>query len=214
MSIPDDALETNAPVPYAELQDRVRDGDIVLCQGRDPFSRLIRWSTRSPWSHVGLVFRIDSLKRVIVVEAVEKIGVRAVSLVDFLSRDSEGTSPYPGKILLARHDLLSGADGDKASVHALAAFAFDRLGCRFAPGEIGKIALRIAHARLFGDRRTPRMLLPDDEFICSEFVAAAYDKAGLRIPWDGLGFVAPCDIAKDPRLQPVAQADVTHPPAP
>jgi len=214
MSIPDDALQTCAPLAYPAFRDRVRDGDILLCQGRDPFSRLIRWSTKSPWSHVGLVFRIDSLDRLIVVEAVEKIGVRAVSLVDFLSRDSEGTSPYPGKILLARHDQLAGADGDRAAVRALAAFAFDHLGCRFAPGEIGKIALRIAHARLFGGRRTPRPLLPDDEFICSEFVAAAYDSAGLKIPWDGLGFVAPCDIAEDPRLAPVAQADVTRPPAP
>ena len=44
--------------------------------------------------------------------------------------------------------------------------------------------------------------------------AGAYAEAGLKIPWDGLGFVAPCDIANDPHLQPVAQANVTHPPRP
>lgn len=212
MSVPDTALETYAPIPYPRFRAEVRDGDIVLCQGRDPFSRLIQWSTKSPWSHTGLVFRIDSLDREIVIEAVEKIGVRAVSLEDFLSRDSEGTSPYPGKILLARHDQLG--DANSRAVRSVAKFAFEHLGCKFAPAEIAKIALRIVDARVFGNRRTPKLLLTEDEFMCSEFVAAAYERAALKIPWDGLGFVAPCDIADDPHLHPVAQADVDHPPRP
>ena len=213
MSIPDNVFAAFPPIPYASFRDQVRNGDIVLCQGREPFSRLIQWATESPWSHAGLVFRLDEVDQVIVVEAVEKIGVRAVALSEFLSRNSEGVSPFPGKILLARHDQLK-AEADPHAVRELAKFAFDHLGDRFASGDILKIALRIAHARLFGSDRTPKMLLPDGEFICSEFVAGAYAEAGLKIPWDGLGFVAPCDIANDPHLQPVAQADVAHPPRP
>src|ERR1700742_5082192 len=34
MAIPQDALETLAPAPYAEVRKTLRDGDIVLCQGR------------------------------------------------------------------------------------------------------------------------------------------------------------------------------------
>jgi hypothetical protein len=211
MSIPDDILEAMTPVPYAQLRDSLRDGDVVLCQGHDPFSRLIQWSTRSPWSHVGLVFRVDSLDRVIVIEAVEKIGVRAVALSDFVSRDSEGKHRYPGKILFVRHQALKG-DVSDPRVLELARFAFGRLGCKFAPREIAKIAMRILDARVFGNRKTPRALITDDEFICSEFVAGAYAKADLAIPWDGLGFVAPSDIAEDPALYPIAQADVAHPP--
>jgi hypothetical protein len=211
MTIPNNALQSTTPTPYAKLRETLRDGDIVLCQGRDPFSRLIQWSTKSPWSHVGMVFRVDSLDRVIVVEAVEKIGVRAVSLSDFLSRDSAGTHPYPGKILFARHQALAGDVADPR-VRKLADFAFEKLGCKFAPGEILKIAMRIIDARLFGNRKTPKFLISDDEFICSEFVAGAFAKAGLPIPWDGLGFIAPNDIADDPNMQLVAQADVAHPP--
>jgi hypothetical protein len=211
MTIQANVLETMTPVPYAQLRDSLRDGDIVLCQGRDPFSRLIQWSTKSVWSHVGMVFRVDSLEQVIVIEAVEKIGVRAVALSDFLSRDSAGTHPYPGKILFVRHDKLKGDVTDPRVVE-MAKFAFDKLGCKFAPGEIGKIAMRIIDARLFGNRKTPKVLVSDDEFICSEFVAGAYHKAGLTIPWDGLGFVAPSDIAEDENLYPVAQADVANPP--
>jgi hypothetical protein len=211
MTIQSDVLETLPPIPYAQLRDSLRDGDIVLCQGRDPFSRLIQWSTKSCWSHVGMVFRVDSLEQVIVIEAVEKIGVRAVALSDFVSRDSGGTHPYPGKILFVRHKKLKGDVTDPRVVE-MAKFAFGKLGCKFAPGEIAKIAMRIADARLFGNRKTPKALLSDDEFICSEFVAGAYHKAGLTIPWDGLGFVAPSDIANDESLYPIAQADVAHPP--
>lgn len=213
MSVPNDALETHPPIAYPQFRDLIQDGDVVLCQGNDAFSRLIQWSTKSPWSHVAMAFRVDSLDRVIVIESVEKIGVRAVSLSDFLSRDLEGTSPYPGRILLARHSQISGDVGDPHA-RELASFAFGHLGAKFAPRTIAKIALRIADARLFGNRRTPKMFLPHDEFICSEFVAAAYDRANLKIPWDGLGFIAPCDIADDEHLSAVAQADVTHPPRP
>ena len=41
MSISADVLETTAPTAYAQLRATLRDGDIVLCQGRDPFSKLI-----------------------------------------------------------------------------------------------------------------------------------------------------------------------------
>jgi hypothetical protein len=97
----------------------------------------------------------------------------------------------------------------------MARFAFDHLGCRFAPNEIVKIALRIITARLFGaQRRTLPMLLPDDEFICSEFVAKAFEAAKVRIPWDGLGFIAPSDFAIDPDVVAIAQVDVSKPPHP
>lgn len=211
MTVPNDALERFPPRPYAEVRHQVQDGDLFLCQGKDPFSRLIQWSTGSPWSHVAMAFRIESLGRVIVMESVQEIGVRAVALSDFCSRDSRGHSPYPGKILLARHRRVA---GEAARVHPMAGFGFDHLGARFAPNEITKIGLRIFAARLMGRRKTPRMLLPSDEFICSEFIAKAYDAAKLPIPWDGLGFIAPCDFAQDPDVEPIAQVDVTQPPRP
>jgi len=211
MTISNDVLQRFPPRPYAEVRGLVRSGDIMLCQGGDAFSKLIRWSTKSPWSHIAMAFRIEPLDRVVVIEAVEKIGVRCVALSEFVSRDSEGASPYPGKILVARHSDLGHGDGDPG-LGAVAKFAFDHLGCRFASGEIAKIALRIASARLAGARRTPKFLLRDDEFICSEFVAKAYEQAGLRVPWDGLGFIAPADFANDPKLSAIAQVDVSQPP--
>ena len=74
MTIPDDALETFKPRLYAQVRKLVRDGDLFLCQGRDPFSRLIQWSTKSPWSHIAIAFRVPDLDRVMVIEAVQSIG--------------------------------------------------------------------------------------------------------------------------------------------
>ena len=210
MSVAEHAIETLHPQPYAEVRKQVRDGDILLCQGFDPFSKLIRWPTKSPWSHIAMAFRVDSLDKVVVVEAVEKIGVRSVALSEFCSRDSEGTTPYPGKILLARHPAFA----DDERVKKMAKCAFDHLGSRFAAGEIFKIGLRIAEARLFGGHAMPKMLIPDDEFICSEFVAKAFDAAGVTIPWDGLGFIAPSDFANAPEVEAIAQVDVSKPPRP
>jgi len=213
MTISDDVLKTFKPIPYPSLRKLVKDGDLFLCQGSDPFSKLIRWSTKSPWSHIAIAFRIDSLDQVIVVESVQNIGVRAVALSEFCSRDSTGKSPYPGKILLARHSAY-GSQANDPKVLKMAKFAFDHLGDKFAPAEITKIGLRIFMARLMGARHTPKMLLPDNEFICSEFVAKAFDAAKVTIPWDGLGFIAPSDFAEDPEVEAIAQLDVSKPPHP
>jgi hypothetical protein len=211
MSIPDDVLRTLKPQPYAVVRKLVQDGDLFLCQGRDPFSKLIQWSTKSPWSHIAIAFRIETLDRVIVIESVEKIGVRAVALSEFCSRDSEGTSPYPGKIVLARHKAF----GAMTKIKPMAKFAFDHLGCRFAPGEIAKIGFRIAEAKFRGEHhQMPEILIPHDEFICSEFVAAAFKAAKVAVPWDGLGFIAPSDFADDPKIEAIAQVDVSKPPHP
>ena len=50
--------------------------------------------------------------------------------------------------------------------------------------------------------------------ICSEFVAKAFDAAGVTIPWDGLGFIAPSDFANAPEVEAIAQVDVSKPPRP
>jgi hypothetical protein len=201
MPIAPDVLTTLTPQPYAAIRDEVRDGDVLLCSATDFFSRLIRWATKSPWSHVAIAFRMPEIDRVMVLECVEKLGVRAVPLSDFIARTSSGAEPYPGKILLARHRGMS-AKSRARPMKKMAEFAFDRLGERFSQAETLKIALRIAVGRF--ERRMPRTLGAKDEFICSEYVARCFKAIGIEVPWDGLGFVAPADFACDPRIDAVA----------
>jgi hypothetical protein len=200
--VPKDALERMPPQAHEDLMATIRTGDIFLCSGKDPFSRLIQYATCSPWSHVAMALRLGDVDEPIVLEAVQKIGVRAVRLNTFLSQASDGTKPYPGRILLARHHGLQ-ALADEARMRRMTQFAIGRMGAPFAGGEMVKIALRIVMGRF--DMPTPRILLPKDEFICSEYVARCFHAAGVDIPWDGLGFIAPSDFAADPSVEALAQ---------
>jgi hypothetical protein len=205
MTISDDALTHLPPESFAAISPRVRDGDLLLCAGNDPFSRLIGWSTESPWTHVALAFRWPGLGRIMVFEAVQQIGVRVVPLSRFIGQSSSGQRPYPGRIILARHADYAdcGGKAGSAATKRLATFAVDRLGDPFDAGEIARIALRIVMGRFH--RKMPRMLGPKREFICSEYVAKCFDRIGVKIEWDGLGFISPADFARDPKVKALAR---------
>ena len=205
MAIEDTVLRTLKPEPLEAVARRVRDGDILLCSGNDPFSRLIGWSTQSPWTHVALAYRWPDVGRIMVFEAVQQLGVRTVPLGKFIAQSSTGKKPYPGKIILARHDDYANMGGKPggAPLKRLADFAVDRFGQPFAGGEILKIALRICVGTL--NRKMPKMLGPKDEYICSEYAAKCFAAVGIDIEWDGLGFIAPADFANDPKVRALAR---------
>jgi hypothetical protein len=203
MAIPDDVLTTLKPQPLSALEPQVRDGDILLCAAHDPFSRLIAWATKAPWTHVAIAYRWPELGRVMAFESVQKLGVRAVPLDKFISQTSDGTTPYPGDIVLARHEGWGEKGPDEKSLKRFADFAVDQFGDPFAAVEILKIGLRIMLSRFV--RKLPKFMNPDNEYICSEYAAKCFQKAGIKIKWDGLGFIAPADFAADPHVKAVAR---------
>ena len=182
-----------------EIAPKIKNGDLLLCSATDPFSRLIGWSTKSPWTHVGFAWRWPQIGKTLAMECVQHIGVHAVGIERFISQTSSGTHPYPGDIILARHDDLAAID----DLTPLADDAIDLMGDRFSPGEIIKIATRITVGRL--DRHMPKRLKSKDEFICSEYVDHCYRRVGVKFKWDGRGFIAPADIANDPKVHAVAR---------
>ena len=202
MTISDTALSELPPQPYASIRGQIRDGDLLLCSATDMGSRMIRWATQSRWSHVAIAFWMIEIDRVLVLECVKRMGVRAVPLSDFTSRTSSGIHPYPGRILLARHQDVPFNAG-QSTMREMSKFAFNRLGAKFSNLETAKIVLRILLGRF--DRKMPAPLAADDEYICSEYVAKCYEHIGLPITWDGRGFIAPGDIAIDPRIVAIAQ---------
>jgi undecaprenyl-diphosphatase len=139
--------------------------------------------------------------RVLVLECVQRMGVRAVPLSDFVARTSSGVRPYPGRIVQARHQDLP---------RARASRAWPIWRSSPSPGwatnspkwETVKIGLRIALGRL--NAAMPSLLVADDEYTCSEYIAKCYESIGLAIAWNGQGFITPADIAKDPRIAAVA----------
>jgi hypothetical protein len=133
---------------------------------------------------------------------VQHLGVRTVALKRFISESSSGVKPYPGKIILARHEDYAGERGETA-MRRLADVAVDRCGDRFAPGEVLRIAARICLGRT--STRTPKFLARKHEFICSEYAASCLQAVGVEIQWDGRGFIAPADFAADPGVRAIAQ---------
>ena len=200
MSIPDDALRTLPALDAADIEAQICDGDLLLCSGEHAFSRLIRWATKSPWSHIAMAMRADAIGRVMVLESVEKIGVRTVPFRTFAFGD-EGMRPYPGQIVLARHATVAAAPREQ--IRQLADFAVDQLGDPFDPVEVLRIAARITLGKL--DQKTPALFKRRGEYICSEYLAACLDQIDVHPPWDGRGFIAPCDFAADPDVSAIAQ---------
>jgi hypothetical protein len=196
----DPRVLTDMPAqPLEAISPIMRNGDLLLCSANDPFSRLIGWSTKSPWTHVGFAWRWPEVGRVLALECVQHIGVHAVGMERFISQTSSGTRPYPGKIVLARHDAVAGL----SDIRPLVDDAIDLMGDPFSPGEIVKIATRIAFGRF--DRHMPEPLKANDEFICSEYIDRCFRRVGVQFRWNGRGFISPADIANDEHVHAVAR---------
>ena len=188
---------------YREIREHVRTGDLLLCAGNSGLSRMIQRATRSPWSHVALVLRVESIDRVLVVESVESVGVRAVPLTHYVGDAVTGRPGYDGELLIARHRGV--ARLDDAHLRQVLRIATDLLGREYDTREILRIAGRI----LAGQRRgetledAPTPLRRDDAYICSEFVWECLRAAEIEIAHDSRGFIAPCDFLADPSVEPL-----------
>jgi len=209
MAIDNDVLTKMKPEPLSAIAGRIRDGDILLCSATDPFSRLISWATKSPWTHVALAYRWPELSRIMAFESVQTIGVHAVTLDRFISQTSTGQHPYPGKIILARHAGYAdkGGKGGGVAMRRLADFAVDRFGDKFDGLEILRIAARICFGRT--GRTMPDFLGPKEAFICSEYAAKCFETVGIEIEWDQRGFIAPATFASDPHVKAIARFETT-----
>lgn len=203
MTVPNDIFSTAQSQTYAALRPAIRSGDIVLFSGPEVFSRVIQWATDSPWSHVGFIFRLDSIDRVMVLESLTSAGSCTVPLSALVNGTGPHQKPYNGKLLIARHAGFA-ALANPTTLRAMSEFAVDRFGAPYSAVEITKIALRIILGK-FNVRLAP-MLQPDDEYICSEYAAACFERIGITVPWDGLGFIAPSDFAADPSISAVGVA--------
>ena len=190
-------------VNYKQFHKNIQSGDILLCSGSGWFSKVIQKATKSVWSHVGFVMRLDNLDRVMVLESVEPLGVRTVPLSKYLTDyDSDG-NPYPGGFVIARHRDFANKATD-AKLRRFGQFAVDLFGYPYDKDEIAKIALRITTSFLSFTSDEKKKLERDREYICSEYAWECYRRIGITINYDKRGFVAPADFAKAKEINLVA----------
>ena len=62
--------------PYSEVRDKLETGDLVFCSGKYAISGIIRYFSKSMFSHVGIIYRDTNLDRVLILEAEIIYGVR------------------------------------------------------------------------------------------------------------------------------------------
>jgi hypothetical protein len=179
-------IEALPVLAYRELRPKLRSGDLFFTSGDYLASQLIRRFTESPWSHVGIVFRVDAIERVLLLESVEDMGVRFAPLSKYLS-DYAGGKPYQGRAVIARCRGI-----DRKAVEKVATFGTDQLTRAYDREEIMNIAARIA----LGKPRPKR----DQAYICSELVHECFARAGRAFAYDARGFISPENIWRDPRV--------------
>ena len=200
MSLGINEFPSTPVTPYETFRSKVKDGDVLICSGTGIFSAMIQQATRSVWSHVGFVLRIASIDRIMLLESLEPEGVRTVRLSKYLENYANNNKPYPGGLAIIRHKQFHTAV-DKKGLGELAQFAVDRFGYAYDKRQIAKIAARILASRVPFTPRQRRKIAVTDEYICSEYTARCYAAAGITIPWNRKGFIAPSDFAADPNFE-------------
>ena len=196
MSVTTEEFGQLTPVAYASARSDLQTGDILLFHSSGLGSRTIEYFTHSLWCHAAFVLVLKDIDRVFIMESVDKIGVRMMPLSIKINGIPDHPDPYPGKLLLARHHDFPADDGKR--VGEMTKVALDRLGYPYSTKELARIAERIA-ARLVGTF-IPGKLQESDAYICSEYVAMCYQAMGIMIAPNKDGFLAPGDIAEDPKV--------------
>ncbi len=178
--------------PYAQVRAEIRSGDLAFCSGSYVFSKFIQGFTGSVWSHVGLIYRDEHLRRVFLLESEVGIGVRLVPMSKYL-RDYHGRRrPYRGQMVIARVNPSLGGDQVRNAV----SYGMDLLTRPYDNFEILRIAARIA----FRIGRRTR----DRKFICSELVDECFRAAGVTFRRRD-NFISPDDIWRDPMVSMIGR---------
>lgn len=151
----------------------------MLCfRGRGPLGWLIRAITRSDYSHIGLAYPFEG--RVYCLEAVGA-GVRLVLMGELVAR-------YRGGI-----DYFEVA-ADEATRRSAISWSFTQLGKLYDT----KGLLHFGWTLLTGNSERARR---DDQWFCSELVAAAFAQAGLQLVEQAASYTTPSDLVRAEQLR-------------
>lgn len=178
---------------YADLRSQLRTGDLLFASGKYAVSNLVRNFTHSLWCHVAMVLQLPAIERVLLLESVERIGVRVIPLSKYLDDYDDAGKPYDGAIVLAR---VAGITAEIAK--KLAQFGADELGRPYNQEEIAALADP-------GAFPIGKVSQRDRTYVCSELVQACFRHAGFEFRNDDKGFISPENIWTDERVSLLAR---------
>ncbi|MAE81440.1 MAG: hypothetical protein CMB80_01800 [Flammeovirgaceae bacterium] len=175
---------------YSEIRSQLKTGDIVLFSGKGRISNIIKWFTKSPWSHVGMVIKSKEWDTLLLWESTTlsklkdistgkaRQGVQLVPL-------SERIKTYEGSIGIRK---VKGRGGfNQQGLIELRAEVKGR------PYEESKIELlKSAYDGPLGQNEEDLSSL-----FCSELVAEAYQRMGLLTETTPSNEFTPADFGGD-----------------
>ena len=184
-------------VKYEDIKDEIKSGDVLFTAGDSILSKLIRWLTGSPWSHVGFVMRHDFIDRNMVFESVDSKGVRIITLKSYMEDFECSGKPYKGAVALARLDDF---EATAKELNDLGSFGADLMGSNYDWLELVRIGYRILWYKL--TKSAYKRLGPGNKlYICTEYLRECFLKVGVEFPPTMGNFMAPKDFAEYPHLK-------------
>lgn len=185
-------------VPYSEIKDKLKTGDIVLFSGQYNMSHLVEKLEESRWSHVAMVVRLPGYDEPLLYEAtaltnLEDLshhdhitGPKVVSLIDRLKTYGKDVKPYEPPVYGVRQlskDLtlkdLSIIESILNDLHGLP-----------NPGEKRMIFEVLIGRYLY----IPTRMI---DITCSGFIAYTYKKLGLLKSHKPINGYMPKDFSTD-----------------
>lgn len=172
---------------YETIRSQLKTGDIYFCAGNYLFSKLIRYFTKSAFSHCGIIYHDSELDRTLFIESEASVGVRMGPFSKYI-RDYNGTKKsYKGiVIVVSLQENLSEEERKK-----MLGFALDELTRPYDNKEI----FRILYRTVFGKLKRVK----DKNYICSEYVYEAFRKAGIYFQYREKS-ISPNDIWQDEKV--------------
>ena len=146
---------------YNDIRDQLQPGDLIAYGGMGWVSKLIKWSTGSPVSHVGVVARVDSgHERVMVMESTSLNGRKGVQM----NRLSKRVQEYNGHVWWLP---LSDRSREKLDIDKFWEYLWAQDGKKYDYLQASMSATLFWAREDFG------------KLFCSELVAGAYEAGGL-----------------------------------
>lgn len=170
---------------YQQFRQQMQDGDVLLFKGQSWLSKIIKWRTKSAYSHAGIVVWWSD--RLMVLEAVGK-GVLARPI-------SYNLNHYEGDINYYRPTETLSAETRKN----MALFAQEQLGKEYATKRLVGFFFKLLFNRPLESQDKKEAA---GRYFCSEYVADIYSKNGLDLDIErGTAYTSPDRLANSKGLQ-------------
>lgn len=173
---------------YETERNNFQTGDLIFFSGNHWLSDLIRWRSKAPWSHVGIVIRIDEINRVFLAESIIEVGVRLIPL-SFVVKNYDGhKNPYDGRVGWTRFEGLT--EQEKLSIKD---FCMDNLSKQYDRKEYWRVFWRT----IVGKEK----IFHDDKYSCSEYIFEAFKEANIRLKYEIGDFISPGSIWRNDKIK-------------